>query len=207
MTRECHARFNESRGVKSPRLLTETLPVTVAAQTVQRSAFPSAYAKWEPLAAVLVHTLAGTAAAAAATDITACAATPGAALPTGVTATVIGWALNQQGKPYQWGATGPAAFDCSGLMMRAFAAANISLPRTSREQYNAGQHLPAAQAQPGDLLFWAYSPQDPATIHHVALYLGDNHIVEAYDTGTPVRTRTISFTELELVPLATRPGT
>lgn len=181
----------------------DALPVTVAAQTVQRSAFPSAYAKWEGLASALVGALAG----GASSGLGACPSNPGTALPGDVTGTVIQAASAQLGKPYQWGATGPNAFDCSGLMLTSFASAGITLPRTAREQYTAGQHIPVAQAQPGDLLFWAYDPTDPTTIHHVALYLGNNTIIEAPRTGIPVRTRAMRFNEQELVPLATRPGT
>ena len=69
-----------------------------------------------------------------------------------------------------------------------------------------GCGLPAKQAKPGDLLFWAYDPSNPATIHHVAMYLGDGKIVEAQQTGVPVHIRPVSFTENELVPQAVRPG-
>ncbi len=180
----------------------EQLPVTVAAQLVQRSAFPTAYAKWEGLAGDLLTALGGIA------DPIGCALAGSAlALPAGIATAAISFALGELGKPYVWGATGPGSYDCSGLVLRAFQAAGIILPRTAREQYWAGAHLPVAQAQPGDLLFWAYNPDDPATIHHVALYLGNNQIAEAPDVGLTVRTRTVSFTEHELVPLATRPGT
>ncbi len=178
----------------------DRLPVTVAAQTVQRSAFPQAYAKWEGLAAQLVQLLSDV------VDPTGCGL--GAAnLPEGVVRTAIEFALGERGKPYVWGATGPNSYDCSGLMMRAFQAAGVFLPRTSREQYKAGGHLPVAQAQPGDLLFLATDPRDPATIHHVVLYLGDGMLAEAPYSGVPVRTRPVDWDNPELVPLATRPGT
>jgi cell wall-associated NlpC family hydrolase len=181
----------------------QDLPVTVAAQTVQRSALPTAYAQWTSLAAALVKTLAGDAAAAA---LSSCApADPAVALPEGVARTVIAYAMAQLGHPYQWGATGQnGAYDCSGLMLRAFATAHITLPRVARDQFQAGAHLPVSQAQPGDLLFWATNPASPATIHHVALYLGNGQIVEAPTTGIPVRVRTLKPAEPELVPTATR---
>jgi cell wall-associated NlpC family hydrolase len=178
----------------------ETLPITVAAQTVQRSAFPSAYAKWEGLAAQLVQALSDV------VDPTGCGL-GAATIPEGVVRTAIEFALGEVGKPYVWGATGPDSYDCSGLMMRAFQAAGVFLPRTSREQYNAGGHVPVAQAQPGDLLFLATDPRDPATIHHVVLYLGDGMLAEAPYSGVPVRTRPVDYQNPELVPLATRPGT
>src|SRR5918998_3350186 len=80
----------------------ETMPVTVAAQTVQRSAFPDAYAKWEGLAAEIVQDLADVA------DPTGCGRT--AVLPEGVAGAAIAFALREVGKPYVWGATGPNTY-------------------------------------------------------------------------------------------------
>jgi cell wall-associated NlpC family hydrolase len=177
----------------------ETMPVTVAAQTVQRSAFPDAYAKWEGLAAELVQQLADVA------DPAGCGRA--AVLAEGVAGTAIAFALAEVGKPYVWGATGPDTYDCSGLMLRAFQAAGINLPRVSRQQFYAGGHVPVAQAQAGDLLFYATDPSDPSTIHHVTLYMGDGQMVEAPYTGESVRVRPVPWEYEELVPLATRPGT
>jgi hypothetical protein len=178
----------------------ERLPVTVAAQTVQRSAFPDAYAKWEGLAVDLVQRLANVA------DPAGCG--PNAAtLPEGVARAAIQFALGELGKPYVWGATGPHTYDCSGLILRAFQAAGIDLPRVSRQQFYAGGHVPVKQAQAGDLLFYATDPSDPATIHHVTLYMGDGQMVEAPYSGEPVRVRSVPWDYRELVPLATRPGT
>ena len=56
--------------------------------------------------------------------------------------------------------------------MRAYEQAGVQLPRTSRQQYLASPHVAQEDLQPGDLLFWAYNTSDPATIHHVAIYLG-----------------------------------
>jgi peptidoglycan DL-endopeptidase CwlO len=177
----------------------ESLPVTVAAQTVQRSAFPDAYAKWEGLAAELVQQLADVA------PITECRQP--ATLTQGVAQAAIQFALGEVGKPYVWGATGPATYDCSGLIMRAFQAAGINLPRVSRQQFYSGGHVPVAQSQPGDLLFYATDRNDPATIHHVVLYLGEGRMVEAPYSGEQVRVQPVPWNYAELVPLATRPGT
>jgi peptidoglycan DL-endopeptidase CwlO len=177
----------------------DSLPVTVAAQTVQRSAFPDAYAKWEGLATELVQQLADVA------PINPCRET--VSLAQGVAGTAINFALGEVGKPYVWGATGPATYDCSGLIMRAFQTAGINLPRVSREQFYSGGHVPIAQAQPGDLLFYATDRNDPATIHHVVLYMGDGKMVEAPYSGEQVRVQPVPWDYPELVPLATRPGT
>ncbi len=170
------------------------------AQTVQRSAFLNAYAKWEGLAADLVRQLADVA------DPTGCGP-DSAALPEGVARTAIQFALGELGKPYVWGATGPHTYDCSGLILRAFQAAGIDLPRVSRDQFRSGGHVPVKQAQAGDLLFYATDPSDPATIHHVMLYMGDGQMVEAPYSGESVRVRPVPWGYSELVPLATRPGT
>jgi cell wall-associated NlpC family hydrolase len=177
----------------------ERMPVTVAAQTVQRSAFPDAYAKWERLAADLVTQLADVA------DPAGCGRT--AVLAEGVAGTAIAFALGEVGKPYLWGGTGPDRYDCSGLLLRAWQAAGINLPRVSRQQFYAGGHLPVRQMQPGDLFFYGTDPSDPSTIHHVAMYIGDDRMVEAPYTGEFVRVRPMPWDHRELLPLATRPGT
>ena len=175
-----------------------------AAQAVERSAFPDRYHTWEPLAAALVGQLGGV------DNPSGCAppfGLPGdVPAPTAAAGSAIAWALTQLGKPYVWGATGPDSFDCSGLMLRAYEAAGIQLPRVSRQQFNAGAKLSAESAQPGDLLFWAYDESDPRTVHHVAMYLGGGQIVEAQQRGVPVHTRVVQFGEPELMPVAVRPG-
>jgi cell wall-associated NlpC family hydrolase len=72
-------------------------------------------------------------------------------------ARVILFAASQLGKPYAWGATGPDAFDCSGLAMMAYRSADIAIPRTSQEQWTAGTYVPPGQEEPGDLVFFADS--------------------------------------------------
>lgn len=169
----------------------QTIPLTEAAQAVQRSGFPNAYARWEPLADSLVQALVR--------------ALPSTGIITDANIrTAIDFAKRQLGKPYVWGATGPNAFDCSGLTLRAWQAAGVALPRTSRDQYHAGRYLPVDQAQAGDLVFYAYDTGDPNTIHHVAMYLGDGTIIEAQQTGVPVHVRPFTFTEGELMPFAVR---
>ena len=89
--------------------------------------------------------------------------------------------MAQVGKSYVYGAAGPSAFDCSGLMMMAWAQAGISLPHSSSAQYGVGRHVASSDLQPGDLVFY-YSP-----ISHVAMYIGNGLIVEAANPGAGIR--------------------
>jgi cell wall-associated NlpC family hydrolase len=109
-------------------------------------------------------------------------------------AQAVSWAMAQMGKPYQWGATGPDTFDCSGLVGRAWAAVGINLPRTSREQFLAGAPVQRlADLRPGDLVFFGATA---ATIHHVGMYVGDGQMVEAPHTGAVVRLASIGRPDL-----------
>jgi cell wall-associated NlpC family hydrolase len=109
----------------------------------------------------------------------------------------LAFAHAQLGKPYGWGATGPAAYDCSGLTQAAWAAAGVQLPRTSYSQVNAGTRVSRSELAPGDLVFY-YSG-----LSHVALYIGDGQIIHAARPGTPVR-----LAPVDSMPFAaaTRPG-
>jgi cell wall-associated NlpC family hydrolase len=90
-------------------------------------------------------------------------------------------ALSQVGKPYQWGAAGPNAYDCSGLTMWSWAHVGVSLPHSSSLQYSVTARVSSGQWAPGDLIFYG-SP-----IHHVAIYVGGGEMVEAPYPGTTVR--------------------
>ncbi|MEU9185184.1 NlpC/P60 family protein [Streptomyces sp. NPDC048484] len=96
-------------------------------------------------------------------------------------AAAVSYAYGKLGSPYVWGATGPDAFDCSGLMQAAFRAAGISLPRTTYAQINAGRRVSRSELQPGDLVFF-YSG-----ISHVGLYVGNGQMVHAPNPSEPVR--------------------
>jgi cell wall-associated NlpC family hydrolase len=98
----------------------------------------------------------------------------------GQAAVAVRYAYAQLGKPYQWGASGPSSYDCSGLTMASWAAAGVSLPHSSSAQYGSGQHVSEADAQPGDLVFFG-SP-----IHHVGIYIGNGNMIHAPHTGTVV---------------------
>jgi cell wall-associated NlpC family hydrolase len=111
----------------------------------------------------------------------AAAPTPPAPAASSQAGIAVKAALSQVGKPYQWGAAGPDAYDCSGLTMWAWAQAGMSLPHSSAAQYAATPTVSQGDWQPGDLLFYG-SP-----IHHVALYIGGGQTVEAPYTGATVR--------------------
>jgi cell wall-associated NlpC family hydrolase len=96
-------------------------------------------------------------------------------------------ASSRLGKPYVWGATGPDAFDCSGLVQWSLARAGIRMPRVSQEQFLTGPHIAYADARPGDLLFWHYDPTDQSDIDHVAIYAGKGMMLVAPHTGENVQ--------------------
>jgi cell wall-associated NlpC family hydrolase len=96
-------------------------------------------------------------------------------------AIAIGFAQAQIGKPYVYAAAGPNSYDCSGLVMAAFAFAGVQLPHYSGAQYAMLPHVPLTAVQPGDLLFWG-----DAASEHVAIYVGAGRILEAGGTGDDV---------------------
>jgi peptidoglycan DL-endopeptidase CwlO len=113
--------------------------------------------------------------------------TGGQTPPNPIAATAIAAARSRLGVPYVWGATGPTSFDCSGLTQWSYAHAGITLPRTAAEQWSSGPHPSLTSLEPGDLLFWALNTSDPATIHHVAIYIGDGMMIAAPHTGENVQ--------------------
>lgn len=117
----------------------------------------------------------------------ACASQLTAQAPSQVAASAISYARGQIGKPYTWGAVGPDAFDCSGLVMAAYAAAGISVPRTSQAQFAWGPRVQPGQEQPGDLVFFAGSDGTAASPGHVGIVVGNGMMIEAYAAGYPVR--------------------
>ena len=109
----------------------------------------------------------------------------------------VQYALDQVGDAYVYGATGPDAYDCSGLTMAAWGAAGVSLPHSSSAQYSSGPQVAASDLQPGDLVFY-YQP-----ISHVGIYIGNGQIVHAANPSTGVQ-----VTGLYTMPFsgAVRPG-
>jgi len=112
------------------------------------------------------------------------------------------WALTQLGKPYLWAADGPVSYDCSGLTMRAWERVGVRLDHWTGTQWTSGPHVPLDQLRRGDLLFFGYDRSDPATIHHVGMYVGRGLMVHAPQTGDVVRVE--SMWRRDLVG-ATRP--
>jgi cell wall-associated NlpC family hydrolase len=125
------------------------------------------------------------------------------AAPSGSAATAIAFAVRQLGKPYQWGATGPDAYDCSGLVYTAYGAAGIHIARTTFQWRQDGPQIPLSQIQPGDLLFSAGSDGSAASPGHVVMYLGGGQIIQAPQTGEDVQ---IDPLDLTGVVVATRPA-
>jgi cell wall-associated NlpC family hydrolase len=96
-------------------------------------------------------------------------------------AQAIAYARAQLGKPYVWGAAGPDSFDCSGLVMAAYASAGINLPHYSGAQYESLPHVALSAMLPGDILFWGDGGSE-----HAAIYLGDGRIIEEGGTANDV---------------------
>jgi cell wall-associated NlpC family hydrolase len=103
--------------------------------------------------------------------------------------TVVSWAEEQLGKPYQWGAAGPGSFDCSGLTMDALAQAGIAVPHNANAQWRQTKTHPVAESQlaPGDLVFYAGSDGSLTAPGHVGIYVGNGEIIDAPFTGAKVR--------------------
>lgn len=172
----------------------ESMPLTVAAQSVQHSGFPSAYAKWEALARSTVTRLA--------TGTDACPTLP-VDLPNTKTGAMVRTALAQVGKPYVFGGSGPDVFDCSGLIWWSWRQVGITLSiRSARDMYAVASPLQPQQAQTGDMIFTAFgtrglAPDEPGHIQLIVTpakivngkVTAPGQIVEAPEDGVPVRVR------------------
>jgi cell wall-associated NlpC family hydrolase len=179
----------------------QTLPLTDAAQAVQRSAYPDAYATHETRAAAIVAAYTGGSVCDGGDNTTGAPATlpPGFTLPAGTPPTVaaaIGWALGQLGTPYTWGGdcTAPHSgvperqCDCSSLMQQAYRHAGYPIPRVTTDQVHAGTPIPGPAAlMPGDMIFIPGSDGTMSQPRHVGMYLGSSLIVEAPKTGDVVK--------------------
>lgn len=133
------------------------------------------------IAAAVAGTAGSALASTAAPVTTQPAVSPSSVTGTGLGAAALRHALTQQGKPYVWGAAGPNAYDCSGLVQWAFKQVGRTLPHSSAMQSAIGTPVAMAQLQPGDLVFF-YSP-----VSHVGIYLGGGKILHASTAGQPVK--------------------
>jgi len=171
----------------------QAMAVTVAAQAVQRSAFPNAYAKWQPLAMQLVGDP---------TVLSASCYANAAFMGDGSAGSkALAAALAQVGVPYSWGGgtvngpsegfgsgAGVVGFDCSSLTQFAWHQGGVSIPRVASAQAADAQRLPndPSSWRPGDLVFF-HAPGDPVDFfHHVAMYDGQGGIVHAPRPGLTV---------------------
>ena len=191
----------------------QLLPLTEAAQAVQHSAFPDAYAAWADRAAEIV--------ASPAVLSAVCAAPVGGGGPG---SSVIAAGSRYLGTPYSWGGGGvhgpslgfgPGAdtvgFDCSSLAQYAwFTAANVVLPRVTDAQAAATRHLPrGAPLRAGDLLFFHAPGDPPGSYHHVGIFDGQGNMLHAPRTGKTVEVVHHVFADpyyASQFALATRPA-
>ena len=97
----------------------------------------------------------------------------------------VAFAYAQLGKPYVWGATGPATYDCSGLVQAAWGSAGVAIPRDTYSQYAALPHVPMSAIQPGDLIFFD-------GLGHVGVFVGNNTIIDAPQSGEDVELISLS---------------
>jgi len=121
--------------------------------------------------------------------------------PTGTQAdTAVAFAYSKIGCPYVYGGTGPcsAGYDCSGLTQAAWAAAGISIPRTSYEQWDSLPHVAMSDLEPGDILVFNGAG-------HVAIYVGNNELIDAPHTGLDVQLVSLSGWYLSTLDGAVRP--
>ncbi|MGE5626735.1 MAG: NlpC/P60 family protein [Solirubrobacterales bacterium] len=102
---------------------------------------------------------------------------------------IVAYAYNFMGRPYQWGGNGPNSFDCSGFTTYVYAHFGISLPRTSQEQQWTGSAVSYNNLQPGDLVFFG----SPA--HHVGIYVGDGCYIHAPRTGDVIKISPLNRTD------------
>lgn len=121
--------------------------------------------------------------------------------PSGGADVAIAKAYTFIGVDYVWGGESYSGVDCSGLAMLSWAAAGVSLTHSSRAQYWEGTHVSLDSVQPGDLIFWS-SDGSAGSIYHVAIYLGNDQMIEAPTFGVPVRVTGVRYSGI--MPYAVR---
>lgn len=98
----------------------------------------------------------------------------------------VAWAKTKIGLPYIWGGTGPSGYDCSGMTSAAWGAQGVNITRTSRTQYTHVKKIPFSQMRAGDLIFYGSNQNNPQSITHVAMFVGNGQMIEARRPGVPL---------------------
>ncbi len=176
-------------GTTVPAGFVSPVPMAAApAATAPAAIAPAAIAPASaPVAGVSAPRPAATSAGAPSSQKPATAAMPALAPGSSSGAGALQAALSKLGSPYVYGATGPNAFDCSGLTQWAFKQVGISIPRTAEAQAGSGTPVSRDQLQPGDLVFF-YSP-----VSHVGIYAGNGNVVHASTEGQPVKVAPMQY--------------
>lgn len=107
----------------------------------------------------------------------------------------MAYARSKLGAPYVWGATGPSAFDCSGLVQWSYAQAGVALPRTTYDQVNTGVEVPRAGIRAGDLIFSNWSSRGP---EHMLMAISPTMAIEAPGSGQRVQISSIPQGHIEV---------
>lgn len=154
---------------------------TQVSRSETRTALPAAKAKAAAPAAKVAAPVAKVAAPVAKP---AAPAVP--AVASSKAAAALRYAYAQLGKPYRYGASGARTFDCSGLTMKAWAAAGVALSHNAAAQYYSTRHVARSALQPGDLVYFG------RPIHHVGIYIGGGRFIEAPYTGARIRISSLS---------------
>ena len=171
-------------GTTVPAGFVSPVPMAAAPAATAPAAIAPASA---PVAGVSAPRPAATSAGAPSSQKPATAAMPALAPGSSSGAGALQAALSKLGSPYVYGATGPNAFDCSGLTQWAFKQVGISIPRTAEAQAGSGTPVSRDQLQPGDLVFF-YSP-----VSHVGIYAGNGNVVHASTEGQPVKVAPMQY--------------
>jgi cell wall-associated NlpC family hydrolase len=114
----------------------------------------------------------------------------GATAPDATGERVVALAKQHLGTPYVWGGESPGGFDCSGLMQWAYKQVGVDLPRVSTQQAKAGREVSAAEARPGDLVFF-----ERGTVDHIGMYAGEGKWVVAPKTGDVVKLQDVDLSK------------